>query len=65
MSTLWRDRRKMGTYLIIGASGFIGSHIYNYCKRNHVEVVGTFCHHCEDSSMIKFDLRSEIGRAHV
>ncbi len=49
----------MGTYLIIGASGFIGSHIYNYCKRNHVEVVGTFCHHCEDSSMIKFDLRSD------
>lgn len=49
----------MSAYLIVGASGFIGRHIYNYCKANHMEVIGTYYNHCDDNSWVKFDLCSD------
>lgn len=43
-------------YLIIGASGFIGRHLYEYCRRNKIDVLGTYYSHSYDSKMVKFDL---------
>ena len=43
-------------YLIIGASGFIGSHLYSYCKRNGIHVAGTYYSHSFVKEWIRFDL---------
>lgn len=43
-------------YLIIGASGFIGSHLYERCKRDGIDVVGTYYIHANNSEWIKFDI---------
>lgn len=49
----------MSAYLIVGASGFIGRHIYNYCKENQMEAIGTYYNHCDNNSWIKFDMCSD------
>lgn len=46
-------------YLIIGASGFIGRHLYGYCKSNAIDVLGTYYSHCYNSEWIKFDICSD------
>ena len=50
-------------YLIIGASGFIGSHLYRYCQRNKIDVMGTFCTHqfdlCTDD--LEIVCQSKLG----
>lgn len=46
-------------YLIVGASGFIGSHLYEYCKKNKIDVLGTYFTHCYNSEWIKFDMCSD------
>ena len=43
-------------YLIIGASGFIGSHLYSFCKAQRIDVVGTYCKHRCNSEYIPFDI---------
>lgn len=43
-------------YLIIGASGFIGRHLYEYCKKNDIDVQGTYFTHSEYPEWIKFDI---------
>lgn len=43
-------------YLIIGASSFIGRHLYEYCKRNKIDVAGTYYSHVLDSEWFKYDL---------
>ena len=43
-------------YLIIGASGVIGSHLYSYCKRNGIHVAGTYYSHSFVKEWIRFDL---------
>ncbi len=43
-------------YVIIGASGFIGSHLYEYCRKNEIDVVGTYHKHSCCSEFIPFDL---------
>lgn len=45
--------------LIIGASGYLGKHAYLYFKRNYDEVIGTYCTHQTDSSMISFDINKD------
>ena len=46
-------------YLIIGASGFIGKHLYANCKRNGIDVIGTYYTHSYDKEWIKFDICSD------
>ncbi len=46
-------------YLIIGASGFIGSSIYNYCRLNGLEVYGTCYRNNKGNSFIEFDQTHE------
>ncbi len=43
-------------YLIIGASGFIGRHLYKYCKTNGIEVLGTFFSHAGQEDLVRFDI---------
>lgn len=43
-------------YLIIGASSFIGRHLYEYCKSNEADVLGTYYIHPEYEEWVKFDL---------
>lgn len=43
-------------YLIIGASGFIGRHLYEYCKKNEIDVQGTYFTHSDYLEWIKFDI---------
>lgn len=43
-------------YLIIGASGFIGRHLYEYCKENKIGVLGTFFSHSDQEELVKFDI---------
>lgn len=43
-------------YLIVGASSFIGRHLYDYCKRNRIDVLGTYYLHSDRDEWIKFDL---------
>jgi dTDP-4-dehydrorhamnose reductase len=54
-------RRKGETemYLIIGASGFIGKHLYEYCKKNQVNVLGTYHTHADNPEWIRFDICSD------
>jgi dTDP-4-dehydrorhamnose reductase len=48
-----------GMYLIIGASSFIGRHLYEYCKNNNVEVMGAYYTHSFNNEWIKFDICSD------
>lgn len=43
-------------YLIVGASSFIGKHLYDYCKKNGIDVLGTYYAHGYNSEWIKFDM---------
>lgn len=43
-------------YVIIGASSFIGRHLYNYCKKNKLEVFGTYHTHPFNDEWVKFDM---------
>ncbi len=45
-------------YLIIGASSFIGNHLYNYFIENGIEVIGTYFTHPYNKAWIRFDLCS-------
>lgn len=45
-------------YLIIGASSFIGKHLYQYCKINRIEVLGTYYKHLSNREWVYFDLRT-------
>lgn len=42
--------------LIIGASGFIGRHLYQYCKQEDICVVGTYYENKVDKEYIFFDM---------
>lgn len=46
-------------YLIIGASGFIGGHLYDYCRKNRIDVLGTYYTHAYNSEWIRFDICSD------
>lgn len=43
-------------YLIIGASSFIGGHLYNYCKKNEIDILGTYCTHFYNEEWVQFDI---------
>ena len=43
-------------YFIIGASGFIGQHLYDYCKEKEIDVFGTFYRHSNNPELVQFDL---------
>lgn len=43
-------------YLVIGASGFIGRHLYDYCKRNGIDVLGTYYKHSYNDEWIQFNI---------
>lgn len=45
-------------YIIIGASGFIGRHLYSYCRKCGIDVLGTYFTHAYNKEWIPFDLRS-------
>lgn len=46
-------------YLIIGASSFIGRHLYDCCKKKNIDVLGTYCTHSYYKEWIKFDICSD------
>lgn len=46
-------------YLIIGASSFIGRHLYSYCERNRVKVFGTYYTHSYHNKWVHFDLHTD------
>lgn len=50
------QKRCMQKYLIIGASSFIGEHLYKYCKRKGFDVLGTYYNHPCNREWIRFDL---------
>lgn len=43
-------------YLIIGASSFIGRHLYDYCKNKGIDVLGTYYMHSYYKEWIRFDM---------
>ena len=45
--------------LIIGASGYLGSHVYRYFNSHYENVIGTYHLHQVDSSMIRFDMNKD------
>lgn len=45
--------------LVIGASGFLGRHIYKHFKAAGNLVTGTYCSNQADSSMVRFDLNRD------
>jgi nucleoside-diphosphate-sugar epimerase len=45
--------------LVVGASGFLGRHIYKHFKAAGNLVTGTFCSNQADPSMIRFDLNMD------
>ncbi len=46
-------------YFIIGASSFIGRHLYEYCKKRQIDVLGTYYAHSHFEEWIKFDICSD------
>ena len=42
--------------LVIGASGYIGSHIYSEAKKRNINVVGTMCE-ARQSELVKFNIK--------
>ncbi len=45
--------------LIIGASGFIGRHLFHYCKRNGISVAGTYYKNKISDEYIYFDINNQ------
>lgn len=45
--------------LIIGASGFMGRHLFQYCKRNGINVVGTYYRNKITDEYIFFDMNNQ------
>jgi dTDP-4-dehydrorhamnose reductase len=43
--------------LILGATGFIGSHVYSYLNKTRLAVAGTYCRN-KDDDLIHFDLQT-------
>lgn len=43
-------------YLIIGASSFIGSHLFMLCKKEGIDVLGTYYTHTYNDEWVPFDL---------
>lgn len=43
-------------YLIIGASSFIGGHLYKHCRKKGMDVLGTYYNHQYNNEWVKFDL---------
>lgn len=43
-------------YIIIGASSYIGRHLYRYCERNEIDVLGTYYTHSYDNKWVRFNL---------
>lgn len=43
-------------YYIIGASGFIGRHLYDYCRKCDIDVLGTYYTHSYNEEWVKFDI---------
>lgn len=49
--------------LIIGASGYLGNHVYKYFKNCYEDVIGTYRLRQVDSSMVRFDMnKDDINR---
>lgn len=46
-------------HLIIGASGFIGRHLYDHCKKDGIDVLGTYYTHPYNPELVKFDICSD------
>lgn len=46
-------------YLIIGASSFIGNNLYNYCKKENIEVLGTYYKNCRNEEFVYFDIMQD------
>ena len=46
-------------YLIIGASGFIGSHLYEACKRRKIDVCGTCSRHFKNPEWHSFNIMED------
>lgn len=46
-------------YLIIGASSFIGRHLYAYCKKNGISAYGTYYKHSYDNEWFRFNICSD------
>lgn len=50
-------------YFIIGASSFIGRHLYDYCRKNGIAVMGTYYTHSYNAEWIPFDIcTGELGQ---
>lgn len=49
-------------FFVIGASGFIGKHLYDYCRKKRIDVIGTYCRHKCYSELIKFDMCADDFR---
>lgn len=50
-------------YFIIGASSFIGRHLYDYCKKNEIDVLGSYYTHSYNTEWIPFDIcTDELGK---
>lgn len=45
--------------LIVGASGYLGSHVYKHFKENYSNVVGTYNAHPTDASMVHFNINED------
>ncbi len=43
-------------YIILGASSFIGRHLYKYCKEQKIDVLGTYYEHSLDPDWVKFNI---------
>lgn len=43
-------------YFIIGASGFIGKHLYDYCIKQRIDVLGTYYKHSYCKEWVRFDV---------
>lgn len=46
-------------YIIIGASSYIGQHLYKYCERNAISVLGTYYTHSYDEKWVQFNLNTD------
>ncbi len=45
--------------LVIGASGYLGKHVYTSFKHNYDNVIGTYCSHQTDQTMHRFDINRD------
>lgn len=49
----------MCEYLIIGASGFIGRHLYDRCREKKINIMGTYFEHPLYKEWIRFDVGTD------